>query len=976
MKAFSALRPWNDPGVVAIGRLPMRQTLSSFPDVDSARGRREDGPWWSDLNGKWRLRLWSDPDAVPPGAVGADEPSSTGWRTVNVPGNWTVQGFDDLPHYTNVQMPWPLRPPEVPEENATGVYRRTFRVPAAWRGRRVVVHIGGAESVHAVFVNGEFVGYGTDSRLPSEYDITDHLRRGVNSLAVLVARYSAQSYLEDQDQWWMAGLHREVFLEARAEIGVERIRVLADWDAGTSSASITSTVEIAGRHTTIGPGWRVRMWVESLGGRRLGTVQTVAVPHRHLTPYAFSGHVATATWDVPQVDPWTAETPQLYRLMTELVDPDGSTVEVVPQRIGFRRVAIVDGLVTVNGRPITIMGVNRHDHHPDRGKAVTVDDMRQDLLTMKRANVNAVRTSHYPNDHRFYDLCDELGLYVVDEANAESHAFNTSLCHDPTYRATWLERISRLVERDRNHPSIIMWSLGNESGFGEIHEAAAALVRSMDPSRLLHYEGAVFHAGWSTGGLGVTDVVCPMYAPASAIEMYAASNLGTRPLILCEYSHAMGNSNGGLATYWDVIDRHRNLQGGFIWEWKDHGLRQDVGDGGQRFAYGGQFGDVPNDGNFVADGLVSPEGVPHPAIQEVQWVHRPVAVEAAGWKVRVLNRQSFRDLSWLTATWIVTVDGHEHSRGGWSPQVPAGQSSLVDWPVDLNGPDEPSGEVVVTFQFSARAAMPWCPKGHLVAWDQIVVEPAETRSLPSPASTTSPVDQVVTVSPRLHLWRAATDNDGFKLMPDLAERMGIGGRALWRWSDQGLATKDPDTLVRHEHRSYVDGSGGRVHEHAVFVPQALEDLPRVGVVFELPGRFDRLRWYGRGPLENMPDRCRGAMLGVWEAPPDELPYLVPQEFGLRTDCRWMEIRSTRRGPALRIEALHPVGLHMSAVRYRDADLFAAADVTELEPIDGLVVHVDVAHRGVGTASCGPDVEPEFLVPAGEYRFAYRLSIVD
>ena len=959
----------------------MRQPLASYEDIEAARDESRSSPWRKSLNGSWQLRLWPNPDAVPSSALAPEMSSTKNWSLVDVPGNWTLQGFPDLPHYTNVQMPWPLRPPEVPDENTTGVYRHTFRLPKTWKGRRIIVHIGGAESVHAVFVNGTFVGYGTDSRLPSEYDITDYVSAGMNTLAVLVSRFSSQSYLEDQDQWWMAGLHREVFIEARAPINIESVHALADWDHESATATITSTVTIspgAGSHQALGSGWTVQMWVETLDGRRLGTVHQAAVPHRHLVPYAFSGHVATASWTLPKAKSWSAETPQLYRLMCSLIDPDGKTVEVVPQKVGFRRVAMIDGLVTVNGSPITFMGVNRHDHHPDRGKAVTVDDMRLDLVTMKQANINAVRTSHYPNDHRFYDLCDELGVYVIDEANAESHGFNTSLCHNPAYRATWLERVGRMVERDRNHPSIVMWSLGNEAGYGEIHEASAALIRAMDPSRLLHYEGAIFHAGWSTGGMTVTDVVCPMYPPASAIEKYASAKLGERPLILCEYSHAMGNSNGGLATYWDIIDRHDTLQGGFIWEWKDHGLRQRIADGRERFAYGGQFGDTPNDGNFVADGLVSPEVVPHPAIQEVQWVHRPVAVEVIGWKIRVTNRQSFRDLTWLKGTWVVTLNGLVHSRGTWSPQVEAGHSALFDSPVNLVECQNLEGEVLVTFHWTARKEQSWCDLGYLVAWDQIRVKAAEIRVLPlkNMTSLTSGVEKLLLTKPRLNLWRAATDNDGFKLMPDLADRMGIGGRALWRWIEQGVPGRDPESLVQHRHTSYVDDRGGLVCEHTVFVPDALGDLPRIGVVFEVDEGFDVVRWYGRGPLENMPDRCRGALLGVWESAPDELPYIVPQEFGLRTDCRWMELRRSRDGQGVRIESLNAQGLHMSAIHHRDEDLFQAADVTELGRQPGLVVHIDVAHRGVGTASCGPDVDPEFLITTGEFSFAYRLSTID
>lgn len=980
IETFAHFRPWLDPQCVSIGRLPMRPTLTAHPDADSARSGREQSPWFADLCGSWDLRLWDSPDDVSRRAVGIDQPKPKKWRRVDVPGNWTVQGFDDLPHYTNVQMPWELRPPHVPEHNTTGVYRRAFDVPKEWKQRRLILHIGGAESVHAVFVNGTFVGYGTDSRLPSEYDISSYIRAGRNSLAVLVPRYSAQSYVEDQDQWWMGGLHREVFLEARGLVSIDRLHVDADWDAGTNEASITVSAAIAvdpRMGSELEPGWTVRSWVETLDAVPLGEAQADRVPHRHRTPYIFTGHAVEQTWIVPGAEPWSAEEPVLHRLVCELVDPQGITAEVVVQRIGFRRVEILDGLVSVNGRPITFMGVNRHDHHPDRGKAVTVEDMRLDIVRMKQSNVNAVRTSHYPNDHRFHDLCDEYGLYVIDEANVESHAFNTSLCHDPAFRTTWLERASRMVDRDRNHPSIIMWSLGNESGFGEIHEACAALMRSMDPTRLLHYEGAVFHAGWQSGGMSVTDVVCPMYAPPEAIELYAKTGEGTRPLILCEYSHAMGNSNGGLARYWDVIDAHPRLQGGFIWEWKDHGIRQRVADGRERFSYGGQFGDRPNDGNFVADGLVSPECVPHPAMQELMWVHRPVAVSAHGSGLRITNRQSFRDLSWLVGEWQVTVDGIEHSSGIWRLDVEPGSFADVDMPISTADLESLEGEVLVTARWSTSQGTSWCSAGHLVAWDQVLLR--TKPEIPIPDIDTSvlrdDVAGVIGDTPKLHLWRAPTDNDGFKLMPDLAERIGVGGQALWKWIGLGLQTRNPEELVHHRHHWFRDAAGATVHQHTVVVPDELDDLPRIGVTFELPAGFDRLRWYGRGPLENMPDRHAGALVAIWESEPDELPYIVPQEFGLRTDCRWMEIFRSDGSGGLRIEALRPTSLHMSAIHHRDSDLFDAVDTTTLVRREGLSVHIDVAHRGVGTASCGPDVDDSARLRPGEYRFAYRLMLI-
>ncbi|MCE2818566.1 MAG: hypothetical protein LW686_07950, partial [Ilumatobacteraceae bacterium] len=529
---------------------------------------------------------------------------TTKWPQISVPGNWTLTGLGDLPHYTNVQMPWEGRPPSLPTTVATAVHRTSFTVPSSWKKRRTILHIGGAESVHMVYLNGEFIGYGTDSRLPSEYDLSTHLIAGKNTLAVVVCRYSAQSHLEDQDQWWMAGLHREVFLRSQAEIAIEDVHVNAGVttdNAGSLEIDVKVSVSAG---TNLQRGWMVRVQLETMSGKKVGPARSSEVSWFDM-PYVFDGHVAKfREWTIDDAELWSAEQPNRYRVVCELIDPFDEVTEAVAITTGFRSVRIEGNSLLINGKRVMIRGVNRHDHHPDKGKAVSVDDMRADLVLMKQHNVNAVRCSHYPNDSRLLDLCDELGLYVIDEANAESHAWNTSLCHDVRYRETWISRISRMVERDRNHPSIIMWSLGNEAGYGAVHDAAAAWIRSADPSRPIHYEGAVFHAGWETGGVAASDVVCPMYAPIDAIVEYGKNSAGKRPLIMCEYSHAMGNSNGSLSDYWDAFENTPGLQGGFVWEWKDHGLTQRITGGGTRLAYGGQFGDAPNDGNFVADGLV------------------------------------------------------------------------------------------------------------------------------------------------------------------------------------------------------------------------------------------------------------------------------------------------------------------------------------------------------------------------------------
>lgn len=953
------LRPWNDPNVVSIGRLPMHVPLPLGADARKS------------LDGQWQFRLFPNPDAVPASAVTGDTPAKG--RTVAVPGNWTVQDTGDHPHYTNVQMPFPGPPPRLPEHNPTGVYRRSFTVGRGWFSHRVVLHLAGAESVHVVYLNGKFVGYGTDSRLPSEYDITPHLQAGQNHLAVVVMRYSAQSFVEDQDQWWMAGLHRSVWIEARSTVSIADVvcEPTLHLDSGTGELRVFTTAHFSGEPA---PGHHVRVTLTAPNGRVVGRPTVQAVPHVHEAPYVFRGFTTAHAWSVRNVRPWSAESPERYRVDVELLSPNGGVLEATHQMVGFRRVEVRDRQLLVNGQPIWIFGVNRHDHHPERGKAVTVDDMRADLVTMRRHNITAVRTSHYPNDAAFLDLCDELGMYVIDEANIESHGYNTSLCDDPRWRSTWLERGARMVQRDRNHPSVILWSLGNESGYGANHDALAGWIRFADPSRPLHYEGAVFHAGWVDGGLPATDLVCPMYPPIDAIEQYGKLGKGDRPLILCEYSHAMGNSNGSLADYWKVITSTPGLQGGFLWEWKDHGIRQVLPDGTVRLAYGGQFGETPHDGNFVADGLVSSYGEPHPAMHEVAWVYRPVTVEAGRRKgtLRISNRQSFQGLGWLVADWELLVDGATVRRGRLRVPEVAPHSS-VDVPLPCDVPLD--GEALLSVRWTTKADHWWAPKGHLTAWDQVVLRASRQRHVPrgDAEGGARAIDRLLVSPVELCLFRAPTDNDGFKLMPELMERIRVGGKALMNWMAAGVDRLPAESLVQHQVRR-VEVEGGVEYHHTVVVPEGLADLPRVGVTFSLPGRFQLVRWYGRGPHENYPDRNSGAMLGTWEQAPDEPPYLVPQEFGLRTDCRWIELVDPAKEQTLRVDVLQPMALHASATHFTVADLYEARTATDLRPRKELVVHLDVAHRGLGTASCGPDVLPQYRLQPGTHRFAYRISL--
>ena len=961
---LNELKLWADPNVVQVNRLSMRS-----PFVAQASQRVS-------LNGEWRIKRFAHPTEVTLQELG-EACDDREWFNIPVPSNWTLFNLGDVPHYTNIAMPWREPPPYLPSEIPTAVYRRSFTVDSSWSGRRIILHVGGAESVHSVRINGQFVGYGTDSRLASEYDISSFVREGANVIAITVCRYSAQSYVEDQDQWWMAGLHREIFVEAQSQIRIHDVRVDAQVDdlgdslIGSGSVRVRTTVA-APADKRFPKGMSVVATLHVIDGERAGKQAGKQIGKKNKSlvpylerPYEFTGHTSDISWSVARAKLWSAEIPNRYIVRIVLSDANGVVIDSTEQIIGFRKVAVVDGDLLVNGKRIMIQGVNRHDHHPDRGKAVTVEDMRADVLAMKQHNINSVRCSHYPNDPKFLDICDELGLYVVDEANVESHAWMSSLCNDPNYRSTWVSRVSRMVERDKNHPSIIIWSLGNESGYGEVHDAVAKWIRSYDPSRPLHYEGAIFHTNWFDGGLDATDVVAPMYTSIAAVESYGKSKKRQRPLIICEYNHAMGNSNGSLADYWKVFDNTPGLQGGFIWEWKDHGIRQKLPNGQERFAYGGQFGDSPNDGNFVADGLMHSDLTPHPAMREVAWVHRPVAMKIkkskSGVVLEIKNRQSFRDTAWLKPIFEVVVDGAVVRRGVLPvANISASKIKLVKF----LGAMPVAGDVRLNVLWRTRRTESWCSADHLVAWDQVILRAKKPNKVAVSANKKLSVE----VLPELTIWRAPIDNDGFKLLPDLSW---VKTTTLKRWQAEGL-DGDAKSLVKHSVKHEQRSDGSIRYEHTVVVPKKFDDLPRVGVTFALPPGFAQLKWFGNGPHECYGDRQSSAMLGIYSSAPDELPYLVPQEYGLRTDCRWFEISNEQTGEIIKIEADGCL-LNMSALPYTTDDLHRAKDQTELRKRKYLTMNIDVAHRGLGTGSCGPDVLPQYRVSAGTYKFAYVVS---
>eukprot|EP00850_Spirogloea_muscicola_P019285 SM000187S03902 [mRNA] locus=s187:126147:133401:- [translate_table: standard] len=697
--------------------------------VDSAQQWTTGLPNVLSLSGLWKFHLAPKPEDVPTGFFNPTFDDSS-WGVLPVPANWQVHGYD-RPIYTNVVYPFPIDPPFVPEDNPTGCYKTIFSLPAHFEGKRLFLIFEAGDSAFYAWVNGELVGYSQDSRLPAEFEITDFCSvPGENSLAVQVMRWSDGSYLEDQDHWWLSGLHRDVIILAKPQVSIYDYEVKTMLANDLLKAQVQVTVYIeASRHLPDG-GNLASYAVEGIlyqGWQYHHTAPgDLSVAARLSSAFAKEdciGHRAKArliaTLENPKI--WSAEQPYLYTLVLLLRLPSGEVLECEACRVGVRRVEIDDQQLLVNSKPVTIYGVNRHEHHPVVGKANIEACMVKDIVLMKQHNINAVRTSHYPNHHRWYELCDLFGLYVVDEANLETHGFDPDpwpyperqLTWDPSWMNAFLERMINMVERDKNHASIIIWSLGNEAGYGPNHDAMAGWTRGRDPTRPIQYEG---------GGSRhpSTDIVCPMYTRIWDCINIAKEPSETRPLILCEYSHSMGNSNGSIDAYWRAIETTKGLQGGFIWDWVDQALLKKDANGVPFFAYGGDFGDQPNDLNFCCNGLISPHRVPHPGLQEVKYLYQPLAITLLeDGVIEIFNRFYFIDTSHLAFSLVLQADGKDLQ--SVPLQVPPIQPRTSARIPQIAALLPPPGALESFVTISARLAVDtrWGQKGHLVASQQL-----------------------------------------------------------------------------------------------------------------------------------------------------------------------------------------------------------------------------------------------------------------
>ncbi|MGF1484808.1 MAG: glycoside hydrolase family 2 TIM barrel-domain containing protein [Opitutales bacterium] len=1035
---FLGGRPtWQMPELSGLNRLPARATLPAYPDLESALA--EDSSWGGRkqcLDGDWDFLLFDKPEAIPKAAVQPDWEPPTAPEPIQVPGNWTLQSDRDRPHYTNIQMPFAGPPPEVPAANPTGWHRRRFHVPAQWSDKRVVVQFGGAESVLYVWCNGQPVGLSKDSRLPAEFDISAHILPGQeNTLVAIVARWSDASYLEDQDHWWMAGLHRSVCVYATEPDYLRDCFLQPVLDADLTGGTLKFIGQL-GSPAEATEGWSFELDLRGPEGEPVWK-QPKRVPIHAKSERQNKALHGVETFSLKKVHPWSSEAPNRYLALVSLENPEGTVVEVTRVQIGFKRLEIRKRELRINGQPVIMRGVNRHDHDERTGKTVSRERMLEDIRLLKQFNFNAVRTAHYPNDPVWYDLCDAYGIYLIDEANVETHAHWQTLAHEPRYATAFFERAQRMVERDKNHPSVFAWSLGNESGYGPHHDAMAGWIRHYDPTRMLHYEGAV--SLWTQQGLDggqlASDLVCPMYPHPEYVIDYAKNRSNERPMILCEYSHAMGNSNGNLADYWDAFYKYRGLQGGFIWDWVDQGLLK-TDEAGQTFwAYGGDFGDEPNDRNFCINGLVWPDRTPHPALYEAKHLMQPVSVSLKSLRertVRVENRHDFTDLSIYRAVWKLTVDGEVKTEGTLPALKTApGEREVVELP--FKAPSlQPGQEAHLSVHFLLKDATPWAEAGHEVAWDQFAL-PIKTPHLKpsqpegdaatlkeSDAKVSLHAGEIVVVfdrqsglmtefragdrrllqqGPQLQVWRAATDNDGIRGWSGQEQKplgrwlaAGLNQLELRLQSFQTKTTKagHPEICVthvgeclaakrgfEHQHTYRLQPDGSLEVSNRFKIAAAVADPPRLGVSLIAPAGLTQFTWLGRGPHENYWDRQRGAWIGrhCSSVAAQYVPYILPQEHGNHTDVRWLELRDSTHPAGLRI-ATRKTPFEVGVSHFTPEDLFAARHTHELAPRETVHISLDVHQRGLGTGSCGNDTLQAYRLKAGKYALDFTICALD
>ncbi|MET0308648.1 MAG: glycoside hydrolase family 2 TIM barrel-domain containing protein [Sphingomonas sp.] len=1016
---------WENPAVFARGKEPARAT--GFPFESRAKaiaGHRTKSDRFILLSGQWKFAFSPNADRLPDGfeKPGYDV---SGWKEIKVPADWQAEGYDQ-PRYNNITYPFPANRPLIPHAtNPVGSYRRDVDVPASWTGSDILLHFAGAGSAYQVWVNGEKVGYSEDSKLPSEFDVTRFIHPGRNTIAVQVFRWSDGSYLEDQDFWRVSGIEREVFLVAAPRTRVRDYFVHAGLDDSFTDGKLA--VDLA-----VTPGAATTARAVLLDGDR----QVLEVSGK--VPAGEAERNLTLAATLRNVRPWTAETPNLYMLLVELYDAKGAIIQSTYSRIGFRTVAIRNGLVTVNGRPITIRGVNRHEHDPETFHVISLESMERDIQLMKRANINAIRTSHYPNDPRLYDLADKYGLYVMDEANIESHGYmdwannhpdqrgRYQLGFDPAWEAAHVSRVINMVERDKNHPSILFWSLGNEAGIGPTFAHAAAAVKARDPGRLVSY------LGWGTWpGLPdhrpneYADIYAPMYDSVDRIVDYAENWAFWQPLIQCEYAHMQGNSGGNLKEYWDAIYAHPDkLQGGFVWDWVDQSMVRYTADGKRYWGTGGEYGPNPGGDIEFGDGLMQSDRTPNPQLFELRKVYAPIQFaefDAARGALTIVNRHDFVNLSEYDFGYEVLEDGMAVAKGDFAaPDIPAHGRATATLRLPAFA-RRAGAEYVLTVVARARTGtIPAVDAGTVIGWDQFALggDPAPVAPAAGPVALTESGGKL-----RLS---AASAELVLDRKTGLIERYAANGRLLLQGGApnfyRALIDNDIGTGVEKTHGAwkrasserivqgvearklgrdgaeitvrYAVGNGtatfvsryrmagdGSVWVEGDFTPLGT-DLPdplRIGLAFTMPAAITTLEWYGRGPHETYQDRKTGAPLGLWRGliADQYHDYMRPQESGNKVDVRWMELLQPGLG-GLRVTGDAPLSMNALAFPYDDLSRRPPGTrrSSDIMPHGAVSLMIDAVQAGVGgddNWDAGGRPLPKYRIALKPRSYSFRLT---
>ena len=1010
---------WQDPAVIHVNRLPSHAPFCSWRDADGARDDTPSGRRIL-LDGEWQFAWLSRPEDVDPRWLTEDLPGSC---PIAVPSNWQLAGYD-APIYSNVRYPINTTPPRVPEENPTGCYSREFTLPPEWRAEgQTRIVFDGVNSAFHLFCNGEWMGYSQDSRLPAEFDLSDVLREGANRLCVLVLRWSCGTWLEDQDMWRMSGIFRSVSLLHKPQIHIADFTLTPTLDALCRDGELRADVAIGA--ALAGLEVELTLWQgeEKIACQR-SPLGSAIVDERG----AYAERVAL-TLPVKAPLPWSAESPSCYRAVVSLYGADGGLLEAEAATVGFRRVEIAGGLLRLNGRPLLIRGVNRHEFHPERGQAISEADMVQDILLMKQNNFNAVRCSHYPNAPRWYELCDRYGLYVVDEANIETHGMVPMgrLSDDPAWFPAYSARVTRMVQCNRNHPSIIIWSLGNESGHGSTHDALYRWLKSADPSRPVQYEGG----GANTAA---TDIICPMYArveedqpfpavPKWSIKKWIGMPDEQRPLILCEYAHAMGNSLGSYDEYWQAFRQYPRLQGGFVWDWADQALRIETDDGLPGWAYGGDFGDTPNDRQFCMNGLVFADRTPHPSLIEAKHAQQFFQFALRGQRplqVAVSSEYLFRSSDNERLYWRIEAAGRAIAAGEAALDLGPQQEILLTLAEDVELPAD-AQHLYLTLEVRQPRETAWSPANHLVAWQQFplasgLAAPAKPEVGKRPELQVEESGYSITHgnqqwqfdsrSGRLTAWRAGGENrllsplcDQFVRAP-LDNDIGVSeveriDHNAWseRWKAAGLYQLEVE-CVSCEANLYADraevvstfryyrpgGEPAIVSRWQMVVDSVgalhitvdgeragnLPPLARVGLVFQVRPDADEVEWLGLGPHENYPDRRSSACFSRWQRPLEEMstPYVFPSENGLRCDTRELKYGGWQiKGR-----------FHFSAMPYGTRQLMEKDHWHLMRPEEGVWITLDHLHMGVGgDDSWTPSVHPQWLLEETQWHYQLTLN---